>query len=181
MKSSFKLCYSTGCSNKFRIRSEGFASRASYLCLQKFHFYDKKIPWKNPLEKSLGKISKNQTFLSRFQTCWDTLYNVSRILRTSFPPTHHEMVACGLAPIASHLIWCDLPADKWRRFSINFTTEGPSAIIWTLGDKGRKELPDWLFQILRYSGQAYLDTLNMSCCRLAVSDIDNLCLYLLIL
>ena len=132
MKSSFKLCYSTGCSNKFRIRSEGFASRASYLCLQKFHFYDKKIPWKNPLEKSLGKIpwkksQKNQTFLSRFQTCWDTLYNVSRILRTSFPPTHHEMVACGLAPKASHLIWCDFPADKCRRFIINFTTEGPSA------------------------------------------------------
>ena len=53
--------------------------------------------------------------------------NMSRILLTCFPPTHHEMVACGLAPMASHLIWCDFPADKWRRFITNFTTEGPSA------------------------------------------------------
>ena len=45
---------------------------------------------------------------------------------TCFPPTHHVIVACGLAPIASHLIWWDFPADKVFPWSRSFTTEGPS-------------------------------------------------------
>ena len=36
------------------------------------------------------------------------------------------MEACGLAPIASHLISWDFPADKDLPLNINLTTEGPS-------------------------------------------------------
>ena len=60
-----------------------------------------------------------------------SLYIFFRRLRlllcsTCFPPTHHVIVACGLAPIASHLIWWDFPADKVFPWSRSFTTEGPS-------------------------------------------------------
>ena len=104
MKSSFKLCYSTGCSNKFRIRSEGFASRASYLCLQKFHFYDKKIPWKNPLKKNMKKSLLFRKFGFQFSfgivcTYNDFLrYNEKRFFNRTSCKTILTFTQCIISP-----------------------------------------------------------------------------------